>query len=84
MIQLPNTNTPVNQHVVMERLTGIVEIYTYLGWNIGKWHKWKADMKRDGIIFRELSGVPPRPHLFTFTSLLHRWLILKTLQGVTF
>ena len=77
-------STPVNEHVFMERLTGVKEIEAYLGWNRGKWHKWKNDMRSDGIIFTEISGVPKKRHIFTFTSLLHRWLIIKTLQGTTF
>jgi hypothetical protein len=68
----------------MERLTGAKEFQAYLGWNRGKWDKWKGQMREDGIIFRELSGVPPRFHLFTFTSLLQRWLIVQSKKGITF
>jgi hypothetical protein len=68
----------------MERLTGAREIQIYLGWNRGKWDKWKRKMRDDCIIFTELSGCPKRYHIFTFTSLLHRWLMIQTGNGVKF
>lgn len=78
------TNTPVNDHVLMERLTHPSEIWTYLGWNRTKFYKWYRTMLEDGVIFYEHTGRPPRKRMFTFTSLLHRWLMIHSQRGTIF
>jgi hypothetical protein len=64
-------------------LVGWAEIARYLGWTKSKTLSRRQELKKYGIIFHTLVGKPPnrRKRVFTFPSLLLRWLMIKTSNG---
>jgi hypothetical protein len=66
-----------------QALIGWAEIARYLGWTKSKTLSRRKELREYGIIFHTLVGKPPnrRRRVFTFPSLLLRWLIIKTSNG---